>query len=68
MRGGQGKKTQAKVWARILEERGETRKGRWKGGAGDGRGQSFVGSGLEAGVALPRHARWSLTHHQAVHP
>lgn len=71
-RGGQGKKMQVRMWARVLEERRETREGRWKGELEIGGGQSFmgvwVGSGLKAGVASPFHTRWSLTHHQAVHP
>lgn len=53
---------QVKVWAGFWKRReGRDKKGGGREELEMGGGQSFVGSGLEAGVALPRHARWSHT-------
>lgn len=58
-----------RAWARVLEERRETREGRWKGRNEMGRGQSFMGAwGKAGGSPHPTtHAILSHTTRQCTH-
>lgn len=66
--GGGGGEKKLRVWRRALEWRREKGKAGGPGGGWGPRLPRGLGGGGRPGRHSPCHARWSLIHHQAVHP